>query len=672
MSSSTILLLIAAIIVAIGLALGQYFTGKRPRKWGVYAGLRSLTYFCIFLLLINPKIKQQRYSVEKPSLVIAVDNSRSIGEFGEQQSVIDFVNNLQSNEKIKEAFDVEAYTFGAAFNRQDSLDFSEGQTQIDVAFSNLEKLYKSQTAPTLLITDGNQTMGRDYEYSAKRYGQDIYPVVVGDTTQYPDIRIDRLHVNRYAFLHNKFPVEIFISYTGDEAVSRTFTLQEKGQIRYQKTLEFDADHNAQIISAELEALQVGMHTYTAKIEALTDEKNIENNQQDFGVEVIDEKTNILLLSAFPHPDLGSFKKSIESNQQRKVNIHYTQDSDIDFGHYQLVILYQPDQSFSKAFDQINKLGLNRLIVTGTKTDYRFLNKHQDFFQKEITSQTEEFLPVYNDHYANFQVEDLGFSDYPPLLDQFGGVKLKKEHQDLLLQSIEGYQTDAPLLTTVEEGKLRQGALFGENTWQWRAKAYRDKETFEEYDEFIGKLVQYLASNQRRERLSIDFNSFYNSGDQILFQAHYFDENYSFDPRAKLSVQVTDKKSQQTQDYPFLLKNNRYEVNLSSLSAGDYKFRVRVEGTNLSKGGEFTIIDFDIEKQFLNANLTKLKRIASDEVYFLDRPDQLLQKLMNKKKFKPIQKSTTTTAPIVDWWYLLLIIAGSLAVEWFMRKYHGLI
>lgn len=672
MPTTTLLLIILAVIVAAGLAMWQYFFKKRQKNWWIYALLRFVTYFCLFLLLVNPKIKQQSYTIEKPSLVMAVDNSRSIAEFEQEEAVEDFVESLQSNSNLTDKFDLDIYTFGEEFKKRDTFDFSEGQTHISSAFSNLKNLYKSQTAPTILLSDGNQTMGRDYVYEAADYAQPIYPVVVGDTTSYADLRVERLNVNRYAFLKNKFPVEAFVNYDGDQEVSQQFSIKQGNQTLFSTTLDFGQDKTAAIVQAELEATSVGVHTYEAVIESLPDEKNTANNSQKFAVEVIDQQTNILVLSGFKHPDLGAFKKSIETNEQRNVDIKYTDDPEIDFGEYQLVILFQPDQSFENAFGQIEQLEMNTLTVTGTKTDYQFLNQQQDYFEKEITNQSEEFLPVYNPNYTNFQIEDLGFDDYPPLLDQFGDIDMKTAHQIMLFQSIQGFESDLPLLATIEDGDRRFGFLFGENFWQWRGKAFVDSGGFEDFDEFIGKLIQYLASDKRKERLSLDFKSFYNSGEKIIFQAHYFDETYNFDPRAKISAQVKNKETDKTQEFPFLLKNNRYELNLSILEAGEYKFTVQVEGKDLSESGAFTIIDFDIEKQFQNANAQKLQSLTDNPLQFLDTKEELIQHLLDSEDYKPIQKSKTITSPLVDWWYLLFIIALSLSIEWFMRKYRGMI
>src|SRR5690625_3920393 len=100
MPTTTLLLIVLAIILAAGLAGWQYYIGKRQSRWWSYAILRFITYFCLLLLLINPKINQQNYTLEKPDLILAVDNSRSIKEF-EQACSNSLIDLELSTAKIK-------------------------------------------------------------------------------------------------------------------------------------------------------------------------------------------------------------------------------------------------------------------------------------------------------------------------------------------------------------------------------------------------------------------------------------------------------------------------------------------------------------------------------------------------------------------------------------------
>ena len=89
--------------------------------------------------------------------------------------------------------------------------------------------YIEKIAPIILITDGNQTIGTSYEFLNTK--QPIYPIVIGDTTKYVDVKITQLNVNKYSYIKNKFPVEILLNYEGDENVDTQFSIFSKGSLR---------------------------------------------------------------------------------------------------------------------------------------------------------------------------------------------------------------------------------------------------------------------------------------------------------------------------------------------------------------------------------------------------------------------------------------------------------
>ena len=160
MTVTNILFIILAAIIALALVLVQYYftkKNKRSKHWILFSALRFITYFSVFLLLINPKFTNNSYTLEKPSLAIAVDNSSSINYLGEKGEVLNLLNQLQQDEDLTEAFSIETYSFGTNFTNADSLSFSEPQSNLHQAFSNLQQLYKNKTAPVVFISDGNQT-----------------------------------------------------------------------------------------------------------------------------------------------------------------------------------------------------------------------------------------------------------------------------------------------------------------------------------------------------------------------------------------------------------------------------------------------------------------------------------------------------------------------------------
>ena len=96
---------------------------------------------------------------------------------------------------------------------------------------------------------------------------------------------------------------------------------------------------------------------------------------------------------------------------------------------------------------------------------------------------------------------------------------------------------------------------------------------------------------------------------------------------------------------------------------------------VSRSGNFTILDFNIEQQFLNANVTKLRRLATNtgaDSYFIADYDALLNSLLSNENYKAIERSQQKVVPLIDWKYLLALIALMLSSEWIIRKYNGLI
>ena len=407
---------------------------------------------------------------------------------------------------------------------------------------------------------------------------------------------------------------------------------------------------------------------------MANEKNTINNNKTFAVEVIDQKTSVLLISDIVHPDIGAIKKSIESNERRSITISKPSDIKV-LDDYQLVILYQPNAKYRQVYKELSTLKKNYFTITGTKTDWVFLNKIQNKYHQEITRQVEHYVPRFNSNYGTFLMEDIGFQGYPPLVGVFGDISIQTNYDLLLYRTISNIDTEEILLATIEQDGVREAALFGEGIWRWRAQNYLDTKKFEDFDDFFGKLIQYLASNKRKSRLNTISDSFYYGNASIIIKAEYFTKNYEFDRRGDLRISIKNKETEATQTIPMLLKNNTYEVDISNLEAGNYDYTVVVSGENIARSGSFAVLEYDVEQQFLNADVTKLTQIATNtkgKPYYMNQKDILVKELLEDQRYQTVQKSKENVVSLIDWKYLLIIVISLLTIEWFARKYNGLI
>ena len=677
MSNQTLIFIIISGILALLLALFQYLYKVKSNSnlYKILAFLRFISLFCILLLFVNPKIENHSIYIEKPNLNIVVDNSSSITYLNQDQNALEILNALKSNPQIVDKFKINGYSFGNHLNPIDSLDFKEQQTNLDKVFKELNQVYKQEVSPTILITDGNQTIGNDYYFSALKYKQPIYPIILGDSTIYSDLKIQQLNVNKYAYLKNKFPIEVILVYQGEESVSTVFKVQIGASVVYSENVSFTKENNSRILNFYLPANQVGLHTYKAILEPINNEKNIVNNSKEFAVEVIDQKTNVALISDFSHPDLGALKKSIETNEQRQVEILSPREYLVQPNDFQLVILYQPNNKFKNVLDYIKDANVNSFLIAGTKTNWNYLNSQDLNITHDINNQTEDYQAILNTGFSDFIIENLEFESFPPLKSNFGNINFKAPFKTILYKKIGSVSTENVLLATLEIDNRKEAVLLGENIWQWRAQSYLNSNSFNQFDNFIGKLVQYLASNKQKNRITLDYESVYEGNSNVIIKAQYFNKNFEFNSNESLTITVKDKANEESNSFPLILNGNYYQVDLSSLPASEFDFTVKANSENISKSGSFKILDYNIEQQFLNADYIKLQQVANNsngKDFFATNSNEIINELLDDQRYIPIQKSIKNVVPLIDWKYLLAIIVLCLSAEWFIRKYNGLI
>ncbi|ASO07677.1 vWA domain-containing protein [Arenibacter algicola] len=676
MQIQTVLFILLAAIVALALVLFQYYyKNKRKGKLQIILSfLRFLAIFGTLLLIINPKFTKNEYTLEKTNLVLLVDNSSSMTSEDKAKVISDLSSLKNKMESSSESFNILNYRFGAELSNSDSLGFTEKSTNISKALAGLNEIFTGTNTAVVLFTDGNQTRGEDYEFYGKRQKFPIYPVVLGDTTKYDDISISQINANRYAFLKNKFPLEVFISYDGKEEVSSELQVFVDDKLVYKEKISFSNISNTKIVNTQIEASTVGIKNIKVIVPPLPNEKNTANNEKLLALEVLDEKTNVAIISTVQHPDIGALKKAIESNEQRLVSI-YRPDTDLSkLQEVDVYILYQPDASFDKVYKQIQLRKSNSFTILGTYTDLNFINRIQNNYLVETGYPVQELFASPNAAFSKFDISEFSVEGFPPLVSDAGPVNVLGIGEPLLKARIKGVDMDQPLLTTAEEDTAKHAILVGENIWKWRVQNYRNDQTFKDFDAFLGKLTLYLSTSKGKNRFVLDYSSIYNNSSETKIKATYFDEAFVFDSNASINIKVESKSTNTSVEVPMLLKDGYYEADLSNLPPGKYDFAATVTKGNLSRSGSFSILDFDAEKQFSSSNYAKLNRLAKNtggKLYFPDHMDSLVKALETDPKFVPVQKSKQNVVPLIDFKFLLGIIIAALSLEWFIRKYNGL-
>ncbi|CAI8362136.1 MAG: Uncharacterised protein [Polaribacter sp. SA4-10] len=673
MQTTTILFILLAFLLSLSIAYYQYFyaskdTGSRKI---FLSSLRTLSVFLLLLLLINPAVRKTVIENTKPVMAVLIDDSASTSFFKEEEKVASILQELEADVQLNAKFEMAYFTFGKEVKVKDSLTFDAPVTAISKGITAINKLYKNKKGAIVLLSDGNQTTGNDYEFVSSK--MPIATIVLGDTVNYRDLRIRQLNVNKYSYLNHQFPVEVHLFYEGSVPISTEFRIEKKGKAIFKQRIRFSASEKSKIIRTQLTSTSEGINFYKASIEAFGVEKNTKNNTKDFSVEVIDEQTKIALVSSVLHPDLGALKRSIERNKQRKVDVFYINNIDIQLNDYQLLIMYQPNNKFNDLLKKVRAVKSNYLVISGANTDWGFLNKQQLGFTKKAIDQTESYSANYQSSFQPFLQKDIGFNNFPPLKDQFGEVFLSKENHVLLQQRVFGIASEQPLLATFEQNDQKSAVILGEGIWKWRAANFIQSNSFQDFDEFTGNLIQYLVSNSNRKQLEVGVEGLYLSNAPIRISAFYTDKNYQFDPRASLLLSVTNTITKEQRKFPFSLALNSFQVVVEGLSPGSYTYTVSVAGHKSVRSGVFLTSEARIEEQFTNANTTKLNRLANStggKLYYPIEISGLIEDFVGNADYTTLQKSTLKNQALIDWKWMLFLILILLAIEWFTRKYYG--
>lgn len=667
--------IIVASAVAAALAYLMYYRNKQSKGVKLILGLlRFISIFVLLLLLFNPKIKKRTYESVKTGFPILIDNSRSIAHLKQAEEVENAYSFLKEHEDLKETFDPSFFQFGSEINLLDSLDFSEGQTLITNALETIEQMYKDTEAPILLFTDGNQTSGRDYTYYASQLQHEVYPVVLGDTTNYPDLRIDKVTANRFSYLHNDFPVEIQTSIHGADKAATELQVFHHGQIIHRETLTFKEDDKSVFTQFNLPANTLGLNTYEVLLKPLVEENNTENNKQSFAVDVLDSSGKIALVSDVIHPDIGAIKRSLEANSFLEVEQLASKEAKGKLADYNLVILYQPESAADILVREIEEQNLHALYITGMHGNWDVLNQQQQAFTKRTSLHSDEVQGDLDGSFDLFLFDNIAFGQLPPLETQFGMLEMKVPHTVVLEQYISGQRSGAALLAVYDEADAKRGVLDAQGIWRWRAAIYEKDKSFEAFDSFLQGLVQYLASTQQKKRLQVHYENFYYQNTNARLRAQYFDSNFQLDREASLEIQIF-KGDSTVRKLPMTPSGLYQETTLDNLNEGSYSFRITEAKSGERTSGEFEVIAYDVEQKFSRANvedLQKLATITGGKLLFTTDLESFVNDLRQQKKYQIKEREIIKEESLISYQTLLILLLVSLAIEWFIRKYNGLL
>jgi hypothetical protein len=687
-STYSFLWLFPIVFISFGLTLLLYFKNKRESFskvtiW-VLALLRFFSFMILGVLLLSPVVKSWKTNIEKPTIIIAADNSKSMVYFGD--SIETREKNIKRQEEIyaslSDIYNVDYYSFGDKVEKTDVIDFSKVKTDISSVFTLVDQKYKySNIGALVIISDGIYNVGNNPIYESKKLKIPIYCIGVGDSTIHRDYSIKRVKFNKNVFINNEFPIEVSVRAKRMANTSSKLFLYNNGKLIVSKDIDFKSENELQKHLFIITAKEAGLQSYKVVINSFDGEHNLINNSKSINIEVLGSKKKVLLLYSTPHPDVSAIKQIFQNTDEYELVLKQFDNSSFNLKDYNLVIFNQLPNNTGRSISVLKEaktIGIPFIIVLGNNTNVSLFNKLK--FGVKINSKRSSLIEMHaipNDDFKEFIIYDKLtniIGQFPPLIGPYGQIKSSSLFTPVFKQKIGAVKTEYPLIALSNISGKRDAFIFGEGLWRWRMYDYMENHNHNMIDNFFLKLVRYTSLSGNRSRLNVQFENSYNEQDEVEFSAQFYNNSYESISDADINIEIMNK-DKESYYYSFGRKNLAYYLSAGRLQAGVYSFKASVNygGKTFTKQGKFSVDKVDVEAMSLEADFNLLRKISINsgaKFYFKDDWKKIITDLAKREDIVNIESQQLEYKDVIKFPIILVVLFLFLSLEWFIRKQMG--
>ena len=198
------------------------------------------------------------------------------------------------------------------------------------------------------------------------------------------------------------------------------------------------------------------------------------------------------------------------------------------------------------------------------------------------------------------------------------------------------------------------------------------------------MVQYLSvkPDKKQFRVTLDNNNrsgnerMFSESESVIFNAELYNDTYEPVNQPDVTLVVRDEKHK---DFNYVMNRNGtgYTLNAGSFSAGNYSYTATVifNKKSFTEQGQFSVSPLQLENAQTRADhqlLNLLSTKSGGKLFYPNQFDQLLQLIKNQESIKPVIYTTQKTESVINLRWIFFFLAGLLSLEWFVRKYNGLL
>ncbi|QHT69619.1 VWA domain-containing protein [Rhodocytophaga rosea] len=674
--------------LVVGAVYAAVLYQKKP-VWGknlnlILAACRFVVVSLLCFLLLSPFIKQVKNSYEKPTIVLAVDNSQSVALTSDSAQLNNLLSGIRSfNQTLQDKginVDIQFLNSATDSTSLSRNTFTGNSTNLSQMLSNIQSNYLNRNlAGVVLVSDGIYNQGSSPEYLP--YNFPIYPVALGDTIPKRDLNLKTLYFNKITYLGNKFPVVAEVHSTGYAGKLAAVSLKQNGKVIEKKNVSFRGNNDVQEVNFVHTANVKGMQHYTVEIDAADGEFTAQNNIRDAYIDVIDGKEKILLLALTPHPDIKAIKSILEKNENYQLEIVIAGEATPKESKYDLLILHQIPDNYNNGLAMARKfIDSNTPVwyIVGAQTNIGQLNGSNNAVKiSSRMGQVDQVTPVFNSSFNIFKYspeQANTLQKLPPVAVPFGEYKVPASAEVLLYQRVGNLVTNKPLLVVHTDKTRKSATLMGDGLWEWRLEEFNLTEKHDAVDDLVSKLVQYLSAKEDKRKLRVyPIADEFLDSEKVIFEAETYNDIYERIYGIPITLELTDDENQ-TNKYTFTNSEDNPRFEISGLTKGIYRYKAsaQVQGKAEQVTGEFTVKDLQLEALNTTADHTLLKKLAeqTNGRFYLPTQFNDLAASLSANPPPDIIQSSEELLELIHLKWLFFLFMTLLTIEWGIRKYQG--
>lgn len=692
-------IILSVLFIIISAAVSVYFYKSSPvpplKKYFLIV-LKTIAIFLLLVLFIEPSlIALIKGDSEKINLVM-VDNSRSgLLPGKDREHNENEIKNILSENFINKSSN-RCYTFSSpeisleTISNLDSLKFNGYETNLSAALYRLKNtLIDEKIGVITLISDGLFNAGGNPLYPLKLFQAPVVTIAIGDTIQKKDAVLSFVYYEKKAFTQTENVIKAAVNAHDLQNEIIEVKLLREGSLIQTKNISVNNNNQSDEINFQIREPNPGIIRYTIIIADKTGEINYLNNRQEFLVDYIDNKTNILLISSGPGYDNAIIQNILNRINNYNLTIRTVKNPNdfyegtIDykaFGELSVIFLLGfPESSFSSEIissiaAKTQEYNIPVIFFAQKNTDYKKLdafggsipfvvtkpNSGESLFNSQVVASPENVLKnLETDINATPQI----FRNASGILQKAGAVTLMTDKS-----------SGEPVLISNSDRKTKSTAFLGYGLWRWNLnEKASNKKTLEK---FIIEIVNITLLKDKKTKIKVyPVKDVFDYTEIIKLNAEVYDNEYKLTRNAKVTAKILQNGAIISNDIQFQTDENKYTVSLASLPIGDYSIEAEAEINNnfyARDNSRFIVDSVNTEFLITKSNFGNLRELTNNTkggFYNTSEDFSLILDKINTLLASDTQVNTARQQRFNLWenknFLFLVIILFS--IEWVIRK-----